>query len=752
MYSMLIAHFSQRSAPIFRILFVLILSFIFLTLSSSKVRADQIFSCEVNVSPSTVTQNTSTSFNFSTAGASYDGEGVKWVKITRPSGNFSLTNGSGSGWSVSQNSTDVTFTTASAANPFTINLSITAVSGTSDAGSADWTVQMSHTTDGSFPATCTGNLGTSISGGGSSTPILTPTPTSIPDTTAPTISNIMISSVSDSSVTVSWDTNESSNSHINYGTTTSYGSSKDDSSMTTSHSMTIGSLSVNTTYHGQIQSTDGAGNRATSSDFTFATAQSTTTVTVITIVTPTPTATPIPDRTRPRITLTSQLEKVFTVSPVIEGSATDNEAVHLIEYSYDDGVNWSTVPLTTVDQKKVEFSFTPLLPGEGDYLVKIRATDKNNNQTETTAQRLTLDRLPPLVGGSFLSIGPQLLQPDNDGNYLTIVGLNPKLTLSAIGGATTINLKVNGQPQPMIQNPQTRLWSTQLDLKEVGTYQLETSSIDGAKNEKQKTLHPVKVLPNGVVSNSAGPINGARVSVYYFDSQYGQFRLWNADQYGQENPQLTDLQGRYKLFLPSGTYYIHIQGQFGQSLKSNIFTINENTPIIQNFELQKKSGFSLGLFTFPFIEFGQNDVMMNLSGLTDSEKETAAVIDKPFPDFDLGGYQSTSLTGKPMIVSVLASWLPQTSAQMSIFNELNDKESGQVLVIMSQDSVANAAVFAQQGGYTVPIIADPDGVLLDPLHVTSMPTHFYLNRKGVVTKVVSGVLNKTEIEEALRGY
>lgn len=93
-----------------------------------------------------------------------------------------------------------------------------------------------------------------------------------PDTTPPTISNVVSGNITATSVTITWTTDEASDSQVEYGTTTSYGSnSLLDTSNVTSHSVTLSNLSGSTLYHYRIKSRDSAGNLATSGDFTFTT-------------------------------------------------------------------------------------------------------------------------------------------------------------------------------------------------------------------------------------------------------------------------------------------------------------------------------------------------------------------------------------------------------------------------------------------------------------------------------------------------
>jgi Big-like domain-containing protein/fibronectin type III domain protein len=87
-----------------------------------------------------------------------------------------------------------------------------------------------------------------------------------------TISNPQATGATTTGFQVSWATNVSATSQVMYGTTASYGSSTPlNSSLVTTHQVTLSNLAAGTTYHFQIQSTDGSGASATSNDMTFAT-------------------------------------------------------------------------------------------------------------------------------------------------------------------------------------------------------------------------------------------------------------------------------------------------------------------------------------------------------------------------------------------------------------------------------------------------------------------------------------------------
>ncbi len=91
------------------------------------------------------------------------------------------------------------------------------------------------------------------------------------DITPPVISGVAAGGINDTSATITWTTDESSDSVVEYGTTTSYGSSANNATKVLNHSIALTALSPSTLYHYRVRSTDAANNTATSADFTFTT-------------------------------------------------------------------------------------------------------------------------------------------------------------------------------------------------------------------------------------------------------------------------------------------------------------------------------------------------------------------------------------------------------------------------------------------------------------------------------------------------
>ena len=76
---------------------------------------------------------------------------------------------------------------------------------------------------------------------------------------APEISNVVVLDRTSTTAIIFWTTNTTSDSRVNYDTTTPPGDTEYDSSTTTTHLITLTGLTPNTTYYFEVESTDGFG-------------------------------------------------------------------------------------------------------------------------------------------------------------------------------------------------------------------------------------------------------------------------------------------------------------------------------------------------------------------------------------------------------------------------------------------------------------------------------------------------------------
>jgi len=102
-------------------------------------------------------------------------------------------------------------------------------------------------------------------------PLFTPTATPV-DSTPAVISSVTSSGVTQTTATITWTSNEPADSQVEFGTSTSYGSTTPlNSTLTLSHSVPMSGLLAATTYHYRVVSVDRGGNVTRSADFTFTT-------------------------------------------------------------------------------------------------------------------------------------------------------------------------------------------------------------------------------------------------------------------------------------------------------------------------------------------------------------------------------------------------------------------------------------------------------------------------------------------------
>ena len=184
------------------------------------------------------------------------------------------------------------------------------------------------------------------------------------DTVAPAISAVAASGVTSSAATVTWTTNEASNTQVDYGTTTAYGSSRTTSTLVTSHSRSLSGLTPLTLYHYRVKSTDAAGNLVTGTDNTF-----TTTANVA-----------------PTVSLTAPANNSSFAAPAtinLTAAAADSDgSVSKVEF-------FQGATLIATDTTS-PYSATWSNVAAGTYTLTAKATDNRNAVTTSTAVTVTV--------------------------------------------------------------------------------------------------------------------------------------------------------------------------------------------------------------------------------------------------------------------------------------------------------------------------------------------------------------------------
>jgi peroxiredoxin len=679
-----------------------------------------------------------------------------WVKISTPFTGITISGIQLSGWTKINSGDNVIFTGTLPAGS-TMSPKLFVDIGDIGGSNGNWSIQASADLSGSSPYDCTGALGLAISG-------------SAGDVTAPTISGVSVSSITSSSAVITWTTDEVSNSKVEYDVNANFNAypfSHTDSNLVTNHSLTAtNSIAAGTTYYYRVCSTDASGNQGCSGEGSFttvsataATAAPTTTAAVVTVTpTLTPTPTPIPvDSTPPRVSLTTVLESSYEEAPLIEGSATDNEIITRLDYSTDGGVNWLPVDDSEgIGSGKATFSFTPYIFEDGSYEISVRAIDDNENTGTSDTLSLVLDRLPPRVGGNFISIGPQPLIPNEDGVIITMKNLEQKITMSAVGGATQVSLFVEGKQFDLTRSDETTLWSGNISIDKSGLYKLKTKAEDGAGNITERDINPILVVePGKVYAGESKPVTKGSVTLYIKDTLTNTWAVWDGKTFGQENPQQISEFGEYQYFLPGGDYYLEISSPGYAKLTSKIFKINETTAFNADFHLEKASTLNFLFFKIPFPSFLSEKSDVKLKTPEFSYQHDNSLIETSAPSFSLPTtsgetFDIANTKGKAFVLSFISTWSPLSIEQIPLINQaqLTGGDAFAELVAV-QETVSKLSVFIKKGKYDLDTIVDADGDLVDKYQIKSLPTHFFIDRKGVIKKVITGVLTKDEFESLI---
>lgn len=118
------------------------------------------------------------------------------------------------------------------------------------------------------------------------------------------------------------------------------------------------------------------------------------------------------------------------------------------------------------------------------------------------------------------------------------------------------------------------------------------------------------------------------------------------------------------------------------------------------------------------------------------------------------------LQGKVVIVNLWATWCPPCRAEMPAFERVYQANADHGLEILAihttfQDSREAAQAFVQDYGLTFPVLLDRNGDVSRNYQLRALPSTFFLDRQGVIRRVViGGPMNEatleTNVQELLR--
>ena len=148
--------------------------------------------------------------------------------------------------------------------------------------------------------------------------------------------------------------------------------------------------------------------------------------------------------------------------------------------------------------------------------------------------------------------------------------------------------------------------------------------------------------------------------------------------------------------------------------------------------------------------FGAATIAATAFWAPDTTHGRAAVARQGFlaPDFSLSTPDGnpvtlSEFTGQVVVVNFWASWCPPCRKEMPALQSVFTENASKQVVILgvnatNEDTPSNAVDFASQNGVTFPILLDADGSLARTYLVNALPTTFFIDRNGIIRKVIYG--------------
>lgn len=111
-----------------------------------------------------------------------------------------------------------------------------------------------------------------------------------------------------------------------------------------------------------------------------------------------------------------------------------------------------------------------------------------------------------------------------------------------------------------------------------------------------------------------------------------------------------------------------------------------------------------------------------------------------------------SLRGKPVYLNFFATWCPPCNEEAPDINALQKQYAQRGLQTVGVDELEDAkkaAQFVRKYGLIYPAVVD-DGTLQTQYSVNGLPVHVFIDRRGVIRKIVTGEMSKNAIAAAIR--
>jgi cytochrome c biogenesis protein CcmG, thiol:disulfide interchange protein DsbE len=122
------------------------------------------------------------------------------------------------------------------------------------------------------------------------------------------------------------------------------------------------------------------------------------------------------------------------------------------------------------------------------------------------------------------------------------------------------------------------------------------------------------------------------------------------------------------------------------------------------------------------------------------------------PEVPKGTLSLASLRGKAIYLNFFATWCPPCNEEAPALEQLQRRFAASGLQIVGVDvleTARKAELFRTQHRLSYPAVVD-DGTLRTQYDVNGLPVHVFIDRHGIVRRIVAGELSPAEMRDAVR--
>lgn len=410
----------------------------------------------------------------------------------------------------------------------------------------------------------------------------------LPPPAPPVISNIQVINITDTTAVVTWQTNIAASSRVEYGLTSGYGSTAGSGALVTSHSVSLSGLTIGTTYHFRVSSTEATGLSSSSGDRTFTT---------------------LSDLTPPSNVFNFIATAGNTVNNLSWTNPPESDFAYVLIRARTDGHPTAPTDGRFVYQGAATgFTDSGLVNGTTYYYTNFAYDASGNRSSGAFAQATPSGALPlpivlppappvapppvvsppgaatttpPVVPGVPTTTVPEIpsgvtitpvyyaaggtieLEEDAAGTIASIPGapLLVRVPTAGLGRVpSSASIQIGDSRYALTALPGGEAWGASfIPSDRVGKVPAEVTFFfaDGTQAQADTviSLQPLgRVLGRGPLSLVSRPIEGATVTLY--ELTVGGWKRWDGARYGQSNPIRSGRSGYYGFTVRNGTYRI----------------------------------------------------------------------------------------------------------------------------------------------------------------------------------------------------